>query len=343
MDVLDLTLVALISFFSIVIFNALAPRLGLLDQPAERKIHTHTTPLVGGIAIYIATFMGCLLLLPLHSVFVQLFLISCGLIVLLGALDDQRNLGVAIRLVSQVLITSILIFGADSYLHYLGNILGRGAIDLGVLGIVFTYVATLSLINAFNWTDGIDGLAGGLALTTFASLAILFQLNGSSELQELSSILTMSLIPFLLFNLSFIPGPVKKIFMGDAGSMFIGLAIIWLFVLGTQTEQAAFRPVAAVWITAIPLWDLTATVYRRLKARQSPFKAGKDHFHHLLLALGFNQKQSLLIILSISVVTCVMGVLGEYYLVAEHIMLAIYVSLFFIYSALLSFFWKRVK
>jgi len=343
MDVLDLALIAFISFLSIIILNELAPRIGLVDVPSERKIHHTETPLVGGIAIYLATLSACFLVLPLESSTLQLFLISCGLIVVLGSLDDHRNLGVPVRLIAQFLITSILVFYAGSYIHFLGNILGTGNIDLGVWGIAFTFVATLSLINAFNWNDGIDGLAGGLALNTFVAIAILFQLKGSTELNQLPWILAVSLIPFLLFNLGLVPGPVRKVFMGDAGSMFIGLGIIWLFVLGTQGSNPSFRPVTAVWIAAIPLWDLTCTVCRRLNARRSPFKASKDHFHHLLLALGFSQRKALLVILTISLFTSVVGVVGEYYLVAEHIMLAIYVGLFFIYGVGLSLGWRRVK
>lgn len=331
------------SFSALFILRAIAPRFGLVDLPSARKIHTQETPLVGGIAIYMATFFACLLIFPLDSNLLQLFLISCGLIVILGGLDDQRDLGVPIRLVAQCLITSILVFYAGTYIHFLGDIVALGNIDLGLWGIVFTFVATLSLINAFNWVDGIDGLAGGLALTTFASLAILFELKGVSELRELPLILSVSLVPFLLFNLGIVPGRIRKIFMGDAGSMFIGLGIIWLFVLGTQGEQPSFRPVTAVWVTAIPLWDLTLTVYKRLKAGLSPFQAGKDHFHHLLLALGLNQYQVLFVVLFISFLMCMAGVLGEFYLVPEHIMLAIYVILFFVYSSALSVFWRKVK
>lgn len=338
----EVIIIASVSFISVVLLNALAPSLGLLDIPSDRKIHSHEIPLVGGLAIYIATLCACFFIFPTVSETVQLFLISCGLIVVLGSLDDKKNLGVPIRLLAQILITSILVFYSGHYLHYLGDILSTGKLDLGVWGMGFTFVATLSLINAFNWNDGIDGLAGCLALNTFVSIAVLCRMSGDGDLQLLSLILAVSVIPFVLFNLGLVPGPVKKVFLGDAGSMFIGLGIIWLFVLGTQGENPAFKPVTAVWIAAIPLWDLTSTFYRRIKHGQSPFKAGNDHLHHLCLRMGLSQRQTLGLIMMVGCLASVVGVAGEYYLVPEYIMLAIYVALFFSYSVLLTRLWKRL-
>ena len=346
MDITKIIIISGISFLSILILNALAPRLGLIDIPDERKAHAVASPLVGGLAVYLATLFACIAFLPMSSLTIQLFLVSGGLIVLLGAFDDHGNLGVPIRLASQICITAILVFYSGSYLHYLGDILSIGNIDLGAVGILFTFVATLSLINAFNWTDGIDGLAGSLALNTFVSIAILFELSnvrlsGGGDLDALPLILSAGIVPFLFFNLGLVPGPVKKVFMGDAGSMFFGLCIIWLFVEGTQGDEPSFRPVTAVWIVALPLWDLTSTFYRRIRSGSSPFKAGRDHLHHLLLNLGIGARQSLAIVFVVSVVVSAVGVLGEYYQVAEYTMLAIYVGLFFIYHFLLSALWGR--
>lgn len=339
MAIEELVFVAFVCFFAVVMLNAMAPRLGLVDVPSKRKSHTGDVPLVGGIAFYIATFSACAIVFPVDSSTIQLFLISCGLIVLLGSVDDYRSLGVPFRLFAQFMIASILIFSANAYIHDLGDIFGLGQMEIKFWGIGFTFAAILSLINAFNMCDGIDGLAGALALNAYICIAILFQLQGASECPELPIILIAGILPFLLFNLGLVPGPVAKVFLGDAGSMFIGLSIIWLFVLGSQGEQPAFRPVTALWIVAIPLWDMTAIVYRRLRQGLSPFRASRDHLHHIFLKFGFNSKQALLIILSISIVTSGVGLLGEYLLIPEYIMLPAFVVCFLFYNFCLMRVW----
>lgn len=321
---------------TIFLLNILAPRVGLIDIPTERKNHIGEVPLIGGLAFYITTLAACFITLQWLDVVTQLFLFSCGLIVLLGAIDDYKGLSIKLRLAAQFSISCLIIFFADTYIHSLGDILGLGAIDIRAWGILFTFVATLSLINAFNMIDGIDGLAGGLALNTYFCIAILFTTHGGSERPELPMILATGILPFIFFNLGVVPGPIKKIFLGDAGSMFIGLSIIWLFALGTQGVSVAFRPVTALWLVAIPLWDMTAIVYRRIRNRVSPFAASHDHLHHKLMHIGLSSKQALCTILMLSVLCSSIGMLGEYLQIAEYIMLMIYVVLFFTYSVILS-------
>lgn len=330
-----------ISFFSILFLYPMAKKIGLLDHPCDRKCHSGTIPLVGGIAIYIATLTACSLVFH-NNTTINLFLISSGLIVFLGALDDYLNLGAKIRLIAQVLIASILIFGAGRYIHYFGDLLGFGLLDIGAWGIIFTMVAILSAINAFNMTDGIDGLAGFLALNTYGSLALLFYLNGSNML-ALPIILIFSIIPFLLFNLGFVPGPVKKIFMGDAGSMFIGLSVVWLLVLGTQGDNPIFRPVTALWIIAVPLIDMTVIVIRRVQKGKSPLQADRGHLHHIFIRTGFSSHQALFYIVLISLIYSAIGLTGEFYAVPEWIMFALFMLVFCVYAYGIHHAWVVVR
>ena len=109
--------------------------------------------------------------------------------------------------------------------------------------------------------------------------------------------------------------------MGDAGSMFIGLSVIWLLTMGTQGEQASFRPVTALWICAIPLMDMLAIVVRRYKNGKSPFKPDRDHLHHILQRAGLSSTQTLVAISSAAVIMSVMGLAGEYFSIPDIIML----------------------
>jgi UDP-GlcNAc:undecaprenyl-phosphate GlcNAc-1-phosphate transferase len=120
--------------------------------------------------------------------------------------------------------------------------------------------------------------------------------------------------------------------MGDAGSMFVGLSVIWLLTMGTQGEQASFRPVTALWICAIPLMDMLAIVVRRYKNGKSPFKPDRDHLHHILQRAGLNSSQALIVISSVAAVMSSIGLAGEYFNVYEAIMLVAFLVMFIIYN-----------
>jgi len=128
--------------------------------------------------------------------------------------------------------------------------------------------------------------------------------------------------------------------------MFIGLSIIWLFALGTQGNSVAFRPVTALWIVAIPLWDMTAIVYRRLRKGQSPFIANRDHLHHIFMRLGLSSPQALFVILAVSSICSSIGMLGEYFQIPEYLMLIGFVAFFGVYNYALVHVWvlqRRLK
>jgi UDP-GlcNAc:undecaprenyl-phosphate GlcNAc-1-phosphate transferase len=124
----------------------------------------------------------------------------------------------------------------------------------------------------------------------------------------------------------------KKIFMGDAGSMFVGLSVIWLLTMGTQGEQASFRPVTALWVCAIPLMDMLAIVVRRYKNGKSPFKPDRDHLHHILQRAGLSSRQTLVAISIAAAFMSVIGLIGEYLNVADTIMLIGFLVAFIIYN-----------
>ncbi|CAA0080597.1 Undecaprenyl-phosphate alpha-N-acetylglucosaminyl 1-phosphate transferase [BD1-7 clade bacterium] len=327
---MEFAVAIIVSFFSVLVLKPFAEHLGLVDQPCDRKRHKGAIPLIGGLSVYLATLVSCVLAFP-ENPFVHWFLFLSGLIVMLGVLDDYLDLPVRLRLFVQVLIAAGLVYGANRYIYVLGDLFGIGAIDLGLAGIIFTVVAMLAAINAFNMVDGIDGLAGGLALNTFLSIAILMLLSDQTRLVGLPLILCVSLIPYLLFNLGLLPGPLPKIFMGDAGSMFIGFSVVCLLIVGTQSEAPAFRPVAALWIIAVPLMDMTCIVIRRLRKGESPFKADRDHLHHIIMRSGCGPRVALAGILYLSIVYSTIGIVGEYLKLPEWLMFSGFIVAFLFY------------
>ena len=319
------------AFIAIKLFKPIAIDVGLVDKPNARKRHDGQVPLIGGISIFVAVLAASLLWLP-NTLELRMYLIASAMMVFIGALDDKYDLRVRIRIVGQIIIASLMIYGVGGYISNLGNLFGLGDIQLGPIGIVFTYFAIIVVINAYNMVDGIDGLIGSLSLNTFTAIAILFLMNGNQGYLTYPLILATATLPYLMFNLGYFKKYSKKIFMGDAGSMFIGLSVIWLLTIGTQGDNASFRPVTALWICAIPLMDMLAIVMRRYRKGKSPFKPDRDHLHHILQRAGLSSRQTLIVISIASVVMSLIGVVGEYFLIPERIELALFVLMFILYN-----------
>ena len=326
---------ALTSFFfallAIKLFKPLAVDVGLVDKPNARKHHDGQIPLIGGISIFAAVLTASMLWLP-NTLELRMYLIASAMMVFIGALDDKYDLKVRIRIVGQIIIASLMIYGVGGYIANLGDLFGFGEINLGPVGIIFTYFAIIVVINAYNMVDGIDGLIGSLSLNTFTAIAILFLISGNSGYLSYPLMLATATLPYLVFNLGFFKKYTNKIFMGDAGSMFIGLSVIWLLSMGTQGENASFRPVTALWICAVPLMDMLAIVMRRYRKGKSPFKPDRDHLHHILQRAGLSSRQTLIVITVFSVLMSSLGVLGEYFQVPESIELALFVVIFILYN-----------
>ena len=328
------------AFLAIKFFKPVAIEVGLVDKPNERKQHAGHIPLIGGISIFLAVLAASLLWLP-NTLELRMYLIASAMMVFIGALDDKFDLRVRVRIIGQIIIASLMIYGVGGYIANLGNLFGFGDIALGSVGIIFTYVAIIVVINAYNMIDGIDGLIGSLSINTFISVAILFIMSGQQDYLSYPLILATATIPYLMFNLGvfekLLGKDTKKIFMGDAGSMFVGLSVIWLLTMGTQGEQASFRPVTALWICAIPLMDMLAIVVRRYRNGKSPFKPDRDHLHHMLQRAGFSSRQTLILISMIAATMSSIGLVGEYFNIPESIMFTLFLMVFVLYSLIIKF------
>jgi UDP-GlcNAc:undecaprenyl-phosphate GlcNAc-1-phosphate transferase len=315
------------AYIAIKFFKPVAIAVGLVAKPCERKQHDGHIPLIGGISIFLAVLAASLLWLP-STLELRMYLIASAMMVFIGALDDKFDLRVRVRIVGQIIIASLMIYGVGGYISNLGDIFGTGPVDIGSLGILFTYFGIIVVINAYNMIDGIDGLIGSLSVNTFTSIALLFLLSGQTDYLSYPLILATATLPYLMFNLGLFKKETKKIFMGDAGSMFVGLSVIWLLTMGTQGESASFRPVTALWICAIPLMDMLAIVVRRYRNGKSPFKPDRDHLHHILQRAGLSAKQTLVVISSGAVLMSACGIAGEYFNVAEYFMFSSFLVIF---------------
>jgi len=320
----------------------IAVKVGLVDTPCIRKKHKGSIPLIGGLSIFVAVVFSVLIFLPLDKQVIS-YLVCAGAIVVLGVIDDYRQLGVRIRLSIQTLVALLMMWGSDVYIESLGNLFLFNELHLSWLGIPFTIVCVIAAINAFNMIDGIDGLAGSLSITTLVSVFILMFLSGHYALAAIPVIIVATIVPYLAFNLGVKGHRNKKIFMGDAGSMFIGLSVIWFLMICTQGEKVTFRPVTALWIIAIPLMDMLAIIIRRIRKGQSPFSADRDHLHHIFMRLGFSSRAALRTIVLFSIFMSGVGIIGEILLIPDFIMLTLFIALFMIYAKCLQHCWKVAR
>ncbi|WP_423186636.1 UDP-N-acetylglucosamine--undecaprenyl-phosphate N-acetylglucosaminephosphotransferase [Alishewanella sp. d11] len=322
---------------AILLFYPLSQKIGLVDIPKGRKQHTGAIPLIGGLSVFSGLAFSIVLFAP-EDLNLMFYLLLTGSIVVLGAFDDYLDLSVKLRLAVQLVVSLGMVFALDLHLASLGNLFGFGEVKLGFLGIPITLIAVIAAINAFNMTDGIDGLAGMLSLVSFVAIAGFMLLWGQPEQALLPMLLICALLPYLAFNLHLVPG--KKIFMGDAGSMLIGFSVIWLLITGTQSETASFRPITALWLIAIPLMDMVAIMLRRILKGQSPFQADREHLHHISLRLGLNPRESLTLITALACIFACIGIIGEYLMIPDIVMLLLFVIVFTAYILLLQNIWR---
>ena len=263
-----------------------ARRLDLMDYPKGRKDHERPTPVTGGLAMAIASVLAYWAA-PNLTPSIQAFCIAAVLLVAVGLWDDKHDLRWYWRVLAQVLAALVVIFWGGVRVEQLGPLFGLGQTSLGFLSVPFTVFAMVGIINAMNMIDGADGLAGMLGLAALAMLCAASVYAGNLVLAERVAVLCGALAGFLVWNLRFPWRPRARVFMGNAGSGFLGLVIAWVAFRLTQNDGHPVNPVLALWLLPIPVMDTLVLIVRRLQEGRSPFAAGRDHIHHMMQDAGF--------------------------------------------------------
>jgi len=320
-----------------------ARHLGLVDTPNERKIHEGEVPLVGGIAIFcsvVAAHMVSLVFSPVETTQTayHAFYVAAALLVLVGMIDDYRELSPSTRIVVQILAALIMVYGGGVVVRNLGNApVAMDGVTLGVFAVPFTLFATVGVINAVNMSDGLDGLAGSLALVSLVGFLIATLALGNGQEAPLLAILSASVMAFLLFNVT-VPGKRRAlIFLGDAGSMLLGFALVWFAVSLSQGAGNVIQPASALWFLMVPIYDAVCMTARRVLRRRPPFSADKEHLHHIFLLAGFTVTETVLIMAGLAAIGVGIGFAGSYYSVPDF-----YLAATFLIGGLL-YFWMIVR
>lgn len=291
----------------IMVLMPFAETVKLIDTPGGRKTHSEPVSVVGGIAIYLGILAAALLLKP--SVSMAWLLASSSVLVVVGVLDDAYNMSVKCRLFSQFLAGSIMLFGSGCWVQSV--IPELRAIDeflsTELIAIPLTLFFVVGVVNAFNMSDGIDGLAAGNALIALGAICTtVLVVHGELFRFEWMLVFMAAIFAFWIVNLSLTP--LRRVFLGDAGSLLLGFIVAWCLIFFSQKPVNLLHPLAALWCVAIPVFDSFVVIVRRLKQGVSPFLSDRNHLHHLLIDIGLSNRATLSLILALSTVLSVFGI-----------------------------------
>ena len=294
---------SLITLISIIILLPIARKLNLVDIPSKRKSHLGNVPLIGGLSILMGVYVSTSGSLIDDNIFLT-YMVSAFFILILGLIDDFYPLSPKIRLVIQTVIILITLELTGLKFDTLGHSFGfKTQINLGFFAYPVTILGMLLVTNAFNLMDGADGVTGILAILALSVIFLIEILSLNINSNPLILALIGSLIPFLSFNLI---QSKNKIFLGDSGSLFLGFSIAFILLYKTQVIRN-ISPPFALWILAIPIFDVCAVMIFRFKKSRSLFKPDRSHLHHFLQRLGLNNTQ---VVLSIFCLVSLLLLLG---------------------------------
>lgn len=281
----------MITFFAIPIIIQVARQKKMFDEPDERKVHKMVIPTLGGLGIFAGFILATLLGVPVGNPQLQYFVAAAIVIFFLGIKDDILVLSPAKKFLGQLVAAGIIIrFGGVQITHMHG-FLGMGEIPQ-LASIVLTLFTIVVITNSFNLIDGVDGLAGSLGLLTALVFGSYFFYVGQLMHAVMAFALAGSLVGFLIYNFS-----PAKIFMGDTGSLLIGLVnsimvIKFINIAGNPNAVLPLEAAPAIGfsILIVPLFDTLRVFSLRILDRRSPFSPDRTHVHHFLLDLGFSHR-----------------------------------------------------
>ena len=272
----------------------LAVKFDAIDKPDFRKVHKHPIPRMGGLAIY-AGFVAAVFVSMNFSKEIIGLLIGGTFIVIIGVIDDIYQISAKVKLLGQIVAAAILVlFGIQiEWLTYPGS---EGYFYMEHLAAPITIMWVVSMTNALNLIDGLDGLAAGVSLIASVTVCLVAIQNGFYPVAILTAALCGSTVAFIKYNFS-----PASIFMGDAGSMFLGYMLAAISVLGVVKSAAVIALFVPTIALGLPIIDTCFAILRRYSNGKPIFQPDKGHLHHRLLALGLSQKQAVLLMYLISI------------------------------------------
>ncbi len=299
MSILPLLLSLAISLVAIPVLRRLSRPMGLVAKPRSDRWHHVATPKNGGVAIFLA-FGLTMLIQALTGQFETHnwpMLVGATLTFTLGLTDDYWRITPPAKLIGEILAAAIVVFFGRN-IDFFNN---------GTLNILFTFFWLVGITNAINLLDNMDGLAGGVDFIAAGLLSFLFWRRGAFDLMAFSLSLAGAVLGFLIFNF-----PPAKVFMGDSGSHFLGFSLSSLAIArAPQASNVLAVMGVPMLLFLLPILDTTLVTVTRLLRGQSPAQGGKDHTSHRLIAFGLSERQAVLSLYAVAILSGILAVVIE--------------------------------
>ena len=286
----------------------------LVDNPDSRKLQRQPVPVLGGIAVFFGIVIGYGSVCGMVNYAGMLIVIMAMMVMLyIGTMDDILSLSPALRFAVEFFVALLLIFNGGYLLDDFHGLWGVGMLP-DWMAVPLTVVAVVGIINAINLIDGVNGLSSGYCITACTMFGTLFYLSGDMKMTILAAVSVGALIPFFLHNVF---GKTSKMFIGDGGTLVMGV-VITVFVIetlrsgsscGAYVEPRVGLVPFSLAVLCIPVFDTLRVMFSRILRGVSPFRPDKTHLHHMFINLGCSHAAVTLAIVALntSVVLCWWG------------------------------------
>lgn len=327
-------ILGIFQFLLLILLNKLAHKFNLLDYPNKRKIHSQPVPYIGGLSLGLFYTLNVFINRSEFQ-FLNLILMYSIVVAIVGLIDDKIDINPILKIILQS-ITIYILISKGIYLSDLGAYDYIGTLSLGKYGQIFSFLCCLLIINAFNYTDGIDGLLSTLYINIFIFFIIFCYFFGNVSEAKFLIFFIIPVLIFLFFNFSIFNLP--KIFLGDSGSNLLGyltgFTMIFLY------KKILISPSILIWPVALIIFEFLSTNIVRILSKKNIFHSGNDHLHYQIQKIYNLKTLSInLIFNAINIILTLFGV-GVYFLFGSLFSLLSFVLVFLIYLLLKIFFIK---
>jgi len=305
-----LWLAVLISVAFIPLLYRPAKNFGLVDTPKGRKKHKTLVPLVGGPAIFLSIAISFYVWgFPQEFIGVA---ISATALLILGILDDIKDISAKFRLLIQASLVTFALAWDGIWISQI-ELTNSFTLQLGYLQYLITIIAVLGVMNAINMLDGLDGLSSGVVLIILGFIIALSVSAGVESTSKVSICTFGAVFGFWVHNYRFKWREKAFVFLGDSGTTLIGFLLpIITIKLSLVAPLSVSKPVM-LWLFAIPIWDICAVVLKRIRDKESPLQARRDHIHHVLLNSGLSVRKALHLIYFLTIASISFGMAIQYF------------------------------
>jgi UDP-GlcNAc:undecaprenyl-phosphate GlcNAc-1-phosphate transferase len=331
MSVYPLVFSFLISIFTIPVVRKLCFKFGVVAYPRKDRWNKFPIPTLGGVSIFLGFTLSLVIYMVIQNGQSGLvdrwnILLAAFLMFALGLFDDFRQLSPPIKFVGQILAATLVIFYGDMIIFF----------PWPIANIILTFLWLVGITNAINLLDNMDGLAGGVALIASGVLSYFLWRGGDAQLLAMSLSLVGAIFGFLIFNF-----PPAKIFMGDSGSLFLGFALASLAIARrTQASNVFAIIMVPTMLFLLPILDTALVTITRLLRGQSPVQGGTDHTSHRLIAFGLSEKQA---VLALYLVALVSGIAAAALEALDYELSLLLIPIFLIIFSLITAYLARLK